>query len=93
MTTQAGRSGRGEPAASQAPRQQLPARLARGANRDLLAALLAAVCCVVVVAVVLVAAALRVGSWLPVLAGGGVFVAGLALALAVVRSAGQGRVR
>jgi Flp pilus assembly protein TadB len=69
------------------------AALGRAAVRDLRLALLAAACCAVVFAVVLAAAALRVGSWVPVLAGGAVVLGGLALATVVSRGARQGRVR
>ena len=80
------------PAARHASSRQLAA-VGRAAVRDTRLALLAAVCCAVVLAVVLAAAALRVESWLPVLAGGGVFLLGLAFTVGVFREARRGRVR
>jgi Flp pilus assembly protein TadB len=80
------------PAAPRASSRQL-AVLGRAAVRDTRLALLAAACCAAVLAAVVAAAALQVGSWLPVLAGAGVFLVGLALATAVAGGAWHGRGR
>lgn len=61
----------------------------RAAVRDLRLTLFAAVCCTAVLASVLVAAAMRLGSWVPVLVAASAFLIGVGLALAAGRAARQ----